>query len=129
LTTNLLTMKSAQKTNKSKRQRVHLRIRKKITGTPVRPRLSVAFSGQHIYAQIIDDAASKTVVGVSTTEKSVASLKISANVEGAAKVGKLLAERAKAKNIASVVFDRGGYKYHGKVKALAEAAREGGLNF
>lgn len=129
MTTNLLTMKSAQKTSKAKRQRVHLRIRKKITGTTVRPRLSVAFSGQHIYAQIIDDAASKTVVGVSTTEKSVASLKICANVEGAAKVGKLLAERAKAKNIASVVFDRGGYKYHGKVKALAEAAREGGLNF
>jgi large subunit ribosomal protein L18 len=122
-------MKSAQITTKSKRQRVHLRVRKKISGTPIRPRLSVAFSGQHIYAQIIDDAGSKTIVGVSTTEKSVASQKIGPNVAGAAKVGKLLAERAKAKNVNAVVFDRGGYKYHGKVKALADAAREGGLSF
>ncbi|NJK90448.1 MAG: 50S ribosomal protein L18 [Blastochloris sp.] len=122
-------MKSAQKTTKARRQRMHLRVRKKITGTPARPRLSVAFSGQHIYAQIIDDAASKTIVGVSTTEKGVASKKLSPNVAGAAQVGKLLAERAKAKEISAVVFDRGGYKYHGKVKALADAAREGGLNF
>jgi large subunit ribosomal protein L18 len=122
-------MKSAQITSKAKRQRVHLRVRKKISGTSVRPRLSVAFTGQHIYAQIIDDAGSKTIVGVSTTEKAVASQKIGPNVAGAAKVGKLLAERAKAKNVAAVVFDRGGYKYHGKVKALADAAREGGLNF
>jgi large subunit ribosomal protein L18 len=122
-------MKSAQITTKSKRQRVHLRVRKKISGTPIRPRLSVAFSGQHIYAQIIDNAGSKTIVGASTTEKSVASQKIGPNVAGAAKVGKLLAERAKAKNVNAVVFDRGGYKYHGKVKALADAAREGGLSF
>lgn len=122
-------MKSAQKTSKAKRQRSHVRLRKKISGTPVRPRLCVSFTGQHIYAQIIDDEASKTIVGVSTTEKAVASLKITANVLGAAKVGKLLAERAKTKNVELVVFDRGGYKYHGKVKALAEAAREGGLNF
>ncbi len=122
-------MKSAQTTNKAKRRRVHLRVRKKISGTPTRPRLSVSFTGQHIYAQIIDDSGSKTIVGVSTTEKGVASQKIGPNVLGAAKVGKLLAERAKAKNVAAVVFDRGGYKYHGKVKALADAAREGGLNF
>jgi large subunit ribosomal protein L18 len=116
-------------TNKAKRLRLHERIRRNIKGTPERPRLSVNFSGQHIRAQVIDDRAGKTLVSVSTTEKSLADAKLKPNVKGAEEVGKLLAERAKAKNIAKVVFDRGGFTYHGKVKALADAARSGGLEF
>ncbi|MDD5262106.1 MAG: 50S ribosomal protein L18 [Methylacidiphilales bacterium] len=122
-------MKASRKTTKLNRTRLHERIRKKIAGTAGRPRLSVAFTGQHIYAQIIDDETSKTLVGVSTTEKKLVAEKILPNAKGAAKVGELLAKRAKDKKIESVVFDRGGFKYHGKVKALADAAREGGLNF
>ena len=122
-------MKAARKTNKLNRTRLHERIRKKISGTAERPRLSIAFTGQHIYAQIIDDEVSKTLVGVSTTEKKLAAEKILPNAKGAAKVGELLAKRAKEKKIESVVFDRGGFKYQGKVKALADAAREGGLSF
>lgn len=122
-------MKVARKTRKLTRRRLHARVRKKISGTPDRPRLAISFTGQHVYAQIIDDAAGKTLVAVSTTEKSVASEKLRPNVSGAAKVGALIAERAKAKNITNVVFDRGGFRYHGKVKALADAAREGGLGF
>lgn len=113
------------------KQRVrHLRIRKKVAGTPERPRLSVHFSGQHITAQVIDDTVGKTLVSVHTTEAVLRSEKaVGPNVATAVKVGKLVAERGAAKNIRQVVFDRGGFKYHGKVKALAEAAREGGLEF
>jgi large subunit ribosomal protein L18 len=108
----------------------HQRIRKKVAGTPARPRLAVHFSGQHIYAQVIDDEAGKTLAAVQTTEKEFTEAKETrANVETAVKVGKLVAERAKGKNISRVVFDRGGFIYHGKVKALADAAREGGLEF
>jgi large subunit ribosomal protein L18 len=112
---------------KTIRQRIHKRIRRKVTGTTERPRLAVHYSNQHIYAQVIDDSAGKTLVSASTMDKSFE--KASSNIESAQKVGKLLAERAKGSNISAVVFDRGGHLYHGKVKALADAAREGGLQF
>lgn len=111
------------------RQRLHARIRSKVSGTAKRPRLSISFSGQHIYAQMIDDEASRTILGVFSTEKALKSKNLRPNAQGAAQVGKLVAERAKQKGISEVVFDRGGFQYHGKVKALAEAAREGGLRF
>ena len=108
----------------------HLRLRKKVAGTPERPRLAVHFSGKNIYAQVIDDEAGKTLASANTTEKDLRGTKAPrANVETAIKVGKTVAERAKAKSIQRVVFDRGGFIYHGKVKALADAAREGGLQF
>jgi len=108
----------------------HQRLRKKVAGTPERPRLAVHFSGKNIYAQVIDDEAGKTLASASTTEKDLRAGKVPrANVETAVKVGKIVAERARAKNIGKVVFDRGGFIYHGKVKALADAAREGGLEF
>ena len=108
----------------------HQRIRKKVSGTAERPRLSVHFSGQHIYAQVIDDEAGRTLASVNTTEGDFRSDKsVRPNVATALKVGKAVAERALAKNINKVVFDRGGFIYHGKVKALADAAREGGLQF
>ncbi len=112
---------------KSIRQRIHKRIRRKVSGTTERPRLAVHYSNQHIYAQVIDDSAGKTLVSASTLDKSFE--KASSNIESAQKVGKLLAERAKGSNISAVVFDRGGHLYHGKVKALADAAREAGLQF
>ena len=87
------------------------------------------FSGQHVYAQVIDDTIGKTIASVNTTEAGLKSSKPKANAVTAANVGKLMAERAKAKNISKVVFDRGGYIFHGKVKALADAARDGGLQF
>jgi large subunit ribosomal protein L18 len=108
----------------------HTRIRKKVAGTPERPRLAVHFSGQHIYAQVIDDEAGKTLAAANTTEKEFTADKSSrANRATAEKVGKLVADRAKAGKVTKVVFDRGGFIYHGKVKALADAAREGGLEF
>ena len=108
----------------------HKRLRKKISGTPERPRLAVHFSGYHIYAQVIDDEAGRTLASVNTTEKDIRSDKSTrANIATAEKVGKLVAERAKAKNVTKIVFDRGGFLYHGKVKALADAARAGGLEF
>ncbi len=108
----------------------HLRLRKRIAGTPERPRLSVHFSGTNIYVQVIDDTKGLTIAGVSTTEKSFgAGGRIAANVETAIRVGKEIAARAVAKNVTKVVFDRGGFLYHGKVKALADAAREAGLDF
>ena len=113
---------------KKARQRVHRRIRKKISGTGERPRLAVHFSNKNVYAQVIDDAEGKTIVSASTKDKAAA-LPSTANVETAAKVGKLIAERAVAANVETVVFDRGGFIFHGKVKALADAAREGGLKF
>jgi large subunit ribosomal protein L18 len=108
----------------------HVRLRKKVAGTPQRPRLAVHFSGKNINAQVIDDEAGKTLASANTTEKDLRAGKTArANVATAVKVGKIIAERAKAKNISKVVFDRGGFLYHGKVKALADAAREGGLEF
>jgi large subunit ribosomal protein L18 len=119
----------AKLTKKQTRQRLHKRIRKNVSGSPERPRLSVNFTGQHIYAQVINDADGKTLVAVATTEKSLAGTKVRPNLKGAEQVGKLLAERSQGKKISKVVFDRGGFTYHGKVKALAEAARAGGLEF
>ncbi len=112
------------------RRRKHVRVRKKISGTPARPRLCVCRSNTNIYAQIIDDEAGNTLVSASTLDKEVkASIANGSNKEGAAAVGKLIAERALAKDIKEVVFDRGGYIFHGRIEALAEAAREAGLVF
>ena len=111
------------------RQRVHERIRKKLQGTAERPRLNVYRSLNHIYAQVIDDMSGKTIVAASTAEGEKANRRTGGNVAAAKAVGKNIAERAKAKGIEQVVFDRGGYLYHGRLKALADAAREGGLKF
>ncbi|HTV03796.1 MAG TPA: 50S ribosomal protein L18 [Acidobacteriaceae bacterium] len=108
------------------RQRVHARIREKIQGTPERPRLNVYRSLNHIYAQVIDDTKGATLASASTV---AAKIKTGGNVAAAKEVGKLVAERAKEKGINKVVFDRGGYLYHGRIKALADAAREAGLEF
>ena len=107
------------------RLRRHRRVRGKISGTAERPRLDVFRSSKHIYAQIIDDVAGVTLVSASTVEKGFEGF--GGNVEAANKVGKAIAEKALAKGIKTVVFDRGGFVYHGRVKALAEGAREGGL--
>jgi large subunit ribosomal protein L18 len=109
------------------RKRIHRRIRKKVSGTPDRPRLAVHYTNQHIYAQVIDDTAGNTICAASTLDKEVE--KAASNVAAAAKVGALIAERAKKAEVASVVFDRGGHLFHGKIKALADAAREAGLAF
>jgi large subunit ribosomal protein L18 len=115
---------------KAARQRLHERIRKKVSGTAARPRLSIFFSGKHVYAQVIDDDAGKTLIAASTAEKSVfGKSKPGANRASAEVVGKTIAERARGKKIENVVFDRGGFQYQGKVKALADAARGGGLKF
>lgn len=106
----------------------HLRVRKKIEGTTERPRLNIFRSSKHVYAQIIDDVKGVTLVSASTTEKEV-SVENGGNIDAATTIGTLIAERAKAKGIEKVVFDRSGYLYHGRVKALADAAREAGLDF
>ncbi|GGH15103.1 50S ribosomal protein L18 [Silvibacterium dinghuense] len=108
------------------RKRVHTRIRRKIEGTAERPRLNVYRSLNHIYVQVIDDLAGATLVSASTVADKV---KTGGNVAAAKEVGKLVAERAQEKGIKKVVFDRGGYLYHGRIKALADAAREAGLEF
>lgn len=108
------------------RQRVHTRIREKMSGTSERPRLNIYRSLNHIYAQVIDDSKGETLVSASTL---AAKLKTGGNVAAAKEVGKLVAEKAQAKGIKKVVFDRGGYLYHGRIKALADAAREAGLEF
>jgi len=113
--------------NESRKKR-HLRIRKKIKGTSDRPRLNVYRSSKHMYAQIIDDVKGVTLVAASTKDKEL-DVKNGGNVEAAKLVGALIAKRAKDKGIEQVVFDRSGYIYHGRVKALAEAAREAGLQF
>jgi large subunit ribosomal protein L18 len=106
------------------------RIRKKITGTGARPRMSVCFTGEHIYVQFIDDAKGVTMASASTRHKSTPDRdQLAANVDSAKKIGVLAAEAAKGKGISSVVFDRNGAPFHGKVKALADAAREAGLKF
>ncbi|HEY1766376.1 MAG TPA: 50S ribosomal protein L18 [Terracidiphilus sp.] len=108
------------------RQRIHARIREKLAGTAERPRLNVYRSLNHIYAQVIDDQKGETLVCSSTLNLK---LKTGGNVSAAKEIGKAVAEKAVAKGIKRVVFDRGGYLYHGRVKALAEAAREAGLEF
>lgn len=110
------------------RKRIHQRIRKRVSGSAVRPRLSVFRSLNHIYAQLIDDHQGRTLAAASSTQKE-AGVKNGGNIAGARAVGKLIAERALQLGIRQVVFDRGGYLYHGRVKALAEAAREAGLEF
>jgi large subunit ribosomal protein L18 len=112
------------------RIRIHQRIRKALSGTPVRPRLAVFRSNKHIYAQIIDDAEGTTLTAASSLDPDAKKdLKNGGNIAAAKAVGKLIAERAKGKGIDAVLFDRGGYLYHGRVKALADAAREAGLKF
>ncbi len=112
------------------RWRIHQRIRNKISGTPKRPRLCVFRSSKYIYVQIVDDTRGKTLAAASTAEKDVrGDLKHGCNIQASKLAGKAIAERAKAKGIETVVFDRGGYLYHGRIKALAEAARESGLKF
>ena len=118
-------------TKNEKRGHVHDRIRKKMQGSAERPRLNVYRSLNHIYVQVIDDLHGKTLVSASTAEgkKEDRKTKTGGNVASAKAIGKAIAERAKAKGVTKVVFDRGGYLYHGRVKALAEAAREAGLQF
>jgi large subunit ribosomal protein L18 len=111
------------------RQRVHDRIRKKMVGTQDRPRLNVYRSLNHIYAQVIDDLKGETIAAASTAEGKKADRTTGGNVAAAKNVGKTIADRAKEKGITQVVFDRGGYLYHGRIKALADAAREAGLKF
>ncbi|SFF00564.1 50S ribosomal protein L18 [Alteribacillus iranensis] len=111
-----------------KRKKRHLSIRQTVKGTTERPRLSVFRSSKHIYAQLIDDEKGETIVSASTLDKDV-NVDHGGNVEAAAKVGELIAKRASEKGHTSAVFDRGGFVYHGRVKALADAARENGLNF
>lgn len=116
------------KTRLQRRYRRHLRIRKKVRGTAARPRLVVSRSIKHVYAQVIDDEAGRTLIGISDRMKDVKTDK-SGKVAASFAVGKLLGERAVAAGVKKVVFDRGGYPYHGRVKAVAEGARDGGLEF
>jgi large subunit ribosomal protein L18 len=118
------------KTKEDLRKRIHERIRTKIHGTPQRPRLAVFRSQAHIYAQVVDDDAGRTLCAASSLEGDLrAKVKRGSNVAAAREVGQLIASRAREKGVAAVVFDRGGFQYHGRVKALADAAREGGLKF
>ncbi|MBS1786314.1 MAG: 50S ribosomal protein L18 [Acidobacteria bacterium] len=118
----------AKSSRQDVRRAVHSRIRKKVKGTSERPRLAVFRSLNHIYVQVIDDVNGVTLCSASSVEKS-AGVGKGGNMEAAKSIGKLIAERAKEKGVSSVVFDRGGYIYHGRVKSLAEAAREAGLQF
>ena len=118
------------KTKEEIRARIHRRIRKKISGTPERPRLAVFRSQAHIYAQVIDDGTGRTLCSASSLDETLKSdAKRGADVAAAKAVGSLIATRAKEKGVLAVVFDRGGFQYHGRIKALADAAREGGLKF
>ncbi|HHW26184.1 MAG TPA: 50S ribosomal protein L18 [Firmicutes bacterium] len=120
----------AVKGKEEKRVRRHLRVRKKVVGTPERPRLCVFRSLNHIYAQVVDDTARVTLAFASSNEPAFREThKSGGNIAAAQAVGKMIAQRALDKGIKQVVFDRGGYLYHGRVKALADAAREGGLDF
>ena len=120
-------------TKKDRRERISLRLRKRITGTAERPRLSVFRSVSHIYAQVIDDAHGVTVVSASSVEPSIkgrlATGERGGNIAGAKAIGRVVAERLKEKGITRVVFDRGGFLYHGRVRAVADAARKAGLQF
>jgi large subunit ribosomal protein L18 len=111
------------------RGKVHERIRKRMMGTEQRPRLNVYRSLNHLYAQLIDDSNGQTLVSASTLEGSKGEKRTGGNVAAAREVGRKLAERAKEKGVTAVIFDRGGYQYHGRVKALADAARQAGLQF
>jgi len=118
------------KERREARQKRQVRVRRKVQGSQERPRLCVFRSARHIYAQIIEDTTGTTLVSVSTVTKDLSGdLKVGGNVEAAKLIGKKIAERALAKNITQVVFDRNGFLYHGRVKALADAAREAGLSF
>ena len=120
-------MSTQQELRERRRTRLRFQLRRKAGG---RPRLSVFRSGKNIYAQVIDDVAGRTVASASTLDKTLREqIKTGADSDAASAVGKLIAERAKAAGVSQVVFDRGSYLYHGRVKALAEAAREGGLAF
>ena len=114
----------------ARRQRIHYRIRKHVSGTPERPRMVVFRSNKQIYVQVIDDEAGKTLAAASSNDKELAAqCKGKTGIEAAARVGKAIAERALAAGITTISFDRGGYLFHGRVKSLADAAREGGLIF
>lgn len=117
------------KAKQHRRTRRRVGIRKRVIGTPERPRLSVFRSNNHIYVQVIDDMAGTTLASASTRDKSVGSGSAGGNADAAKAVGVVIAERAKKAGVEQVVFDRGGFKYHGRVKALADAARENGLKF
>lgn len=120
----------ARKSRSEARKRRHVRVRRKVSGTPERPRLNVFRSLNGCYAQVIDDQAGHTLAAASTNDVDLREQLAGKNkTEQARMVGQLLAKRAKATGVSSVVFDRGGYRYHGRVKALAEGAREGGLEF
>ena len=119
----------ARENRSQARKRRHVRVRRKVHGTTERPRLNVYRSINHIYAQVIDDAVGHTLVSASTLDKQVQSEESSSPLDSAKVVGRIVAERAKEKGIEKVVFDRGGYAYHGKIKALADASREAGLEF
>ena len=110
------------------RKRRHFRVRKKVRGTAARPRLSVFRSNKHIYAQVIDDVNGCTIASASTVEKDLGA-DVTANVEAATRIGKLVGERAKGAGITTVVLDRGGFRYHGRVAGVADGAREAGLEF
>ena len=120
-------MTTSAKQKRAARLRRHHRVRKSVTGTPERPRLAVFRSNRHVVAQVIDDRSGRTLAAASTTEADLRDG--SGTVATAGKVGEALAERAKAAGIETAVFDRGGYRYHGRVRALAEGARDGGLRF
>ena len=119
----------SKQTKKQARVRRHARLRRKLAGTAAMPRLSVCRTGSHIYAQIIDDDRQTTLTAASTLEKEMREQKLHANVAAATVIGKRIAEKALALNVKNVVFDRGGFLYHGCIKALADAAREAGLVF
>lgn len=126
----MATVRVEKLSHNAHRQRIHLRMRRKVVGTPERPRLCVFRSLQHIYAQVIDDRTGRTLAAASSLDKEVRQQsKGGGNIAAAKIVGRAIAERARSAGIAKVVFDRGGYKYHGRVQALAEAAREAGLGF
>ncbi len=120
---------STYKTKNEKLKRRHKRLRQIVSGTAQRPRLSLSLSSKHMYAQFIDDESGKTLAAVSTTCEEFRKFKLKSNLAGATQLGKIAAEKAVAAGIKSIVFDRGGFKYHGRVKALADAARSGGLQF
>jgi large subunit ribosomal protein L18 len=122
-------MTISSKAKQEARARRHHRVRKKVTGTPARPRLAVFRSNKHITAQVIDDRAGRTLAAASTVEPDLRQTGSTGNKTAAAAVGRLVAERAKAAGVSQVVFDRGGFLYHGRVAAVADAAREAGLEF
>lgn len=113
----------------AQRAKRHRRLRRQLAGTASRPRLSVCVSSKHLYVQLVDDTAGRTLLALSTLSAEARAEKVRATVAGATRLGQWAAEKAKALGLATVVFDRGGHRYHGRVKALAEAARQGGLSF